>query len=1469
MPKGLIFKYLFILFVLAPNFVFGQSYYYKRYSLEEGLAQSQVYSMHQDQFGNLWLGTIGGITKFDGIRFKSFTTKDGMANSAVTNILEDSKGNIWIGTWKGLSIYTCENSFSISSPIENGCNKKFYNITKEQGLINEAINCIIEESDSLYWVGNAEGLSRLHLRSSDDDFDLRDIKIKNYTIGDSSNFLEIKALCKSKQGRLWIGTDRGIYYKDGDSKIALFNDDQNNPIGIINCIIEDKDRSIWFGASKGLYKLSDESTELQDFLKQGGISNRDVTSIIQSEKGDIIFGTNGNGYYVYNGDKIEHFGITNGVPNPFIRSLLEDREENLWIGTEGDGVLMFTGKRFEIYNRTHGLNNNIIWTIYQDSKDYFWFGSYGSGLNRYNMANVATQYISQKNGLSGNKIYSINEDAYNNLWIGTDHGVSKFSLNELQQGNINIKNLNNKIIIPSGAAYSIIEDHKNNTWIGTKDGAYKVLKDKNRIQRTINYSKIHGLAGDAVRSILLDSKNNLWFATEGGLSKLIPHLDSLFTYSKNPDKNISLFENITEEDGLNNSLIITIKEDASGNIWFGSYGGGVYMLNSVTHDLINISAKAGLTSDNVVLILFDDQNNLWIGSNLGLDQLNVNEYLENGRIVIKHFGKLEGFAGVETNQNGGFKDKNGDLWFGTIGGAIKYNTTIDKSNIVKPQTNITKVRLFYDILDIPDDGVFEFDKNHISFDFAGVSLTVPEKVRYRYKLENFDDDWSPITDNPFATYSNLPPGNFAFNVIACNNDGLWNTIPATYNFQIIAPFWRKWWFINLSAVTIIVLLFLFIKYRVKKVENVNKILEDEVSSRTRQIKNQKKKLEKAYIDLAKEKQKAEQLAYLVNNAQYDMIFVLDDEGFIKEGNDLAHSFFQYSRSEFREMKLKNFLRFDSRVMKWDDVFESLEKFGNWRGEIIGTTKEEKEFYIEITISKPEAAPGSPETMICFMRDTSERKRIEQELKQSNIRNSAMLRAIPDMMFRIDKSGKFIDFKVFDENRFNIKDKKSEFIYDVSEVFSKEIVNIFIENIKTTLKTKQLQLFECQVDANYGIIDYEVRLVMSGTNEVLCMMRDISERKKNEKELEKLSLVASKTDNAIIISDINGKVEWVNEAFTRITGYEYNEAVGTFGGSVLRREDNQNESEFKKMLDSCRVNNEPLIYEVENYKKSGDKIWVLTNITPVFDEKNNFQNFVSIDIDITETKVAEQQLKEYAEELERSNQELQTFAFVASHDLKEPLRKVMTYSDRIISGYKDKLDESGQFFFDRLRASTIRMQHLIDDVLMYSRVTTQAKPFEKVDLGTLIDEIIGDLEVRIKETKGKITHKDLPVIIGDPIQLHQLFQNLISNALKFHAEDRPPKVKVSCNGKVENFYKITVEDNGIGFDNKYLDKIFKPFQRLHSQSEYEGSGIGLAICQKIVVRHGGVLTADSKPDKGAKFNISFPSKPVEESVPTRS
>lgn len=230
-------------------------------------------------------------------------------------------------------------------------------------------------------------------------------------------------------------------------------------------------------------------------------------------------------------------------------------------------------------------------------------------------------------------------------------------------------------------------------------------------------------------------------------------------------------------------------------------------------------------------------------------------------------------------------------------------------------------------------------------------------------------------------------------------------------------------------------------------------------------------------------------------------------------------------------------------------------------------------------------------------------------------------------------------------------------------------------------------------------------------------------------------------------------------------------------------------------------------------------------------------------------------------LERSNQELQDFAYVASHDLQEPLRKIQAFGNLLQEEYTEKLGD-GKDYLDRMRSAAARMSVLIEDLLAFSRVTTHAKPVAKIKLNKIVNEVIEDLEIRINETKGQVLVKDLPVFVADPLQMRQLFQNLIGNALKFHDKNRAPIVKVYSeshkgkSGKIEQ-YTIFVEDNGIGFDEKYLDRIFAVFQRLHIRDSYSGTGIGLAVCRKIVERHGGAITAQSKVGKGSKFIITLP------------
>jgi signal transduction histidine kinase len=244
----------------------------------------------------------------------------------------------------------------------------------------------------------------------------------------------------------------------------------------------------------------------------------------------------------------------------------------------------------------------------------------------------------------------------------------------------------------------------------------------------------------------------------------------------------------------------------------------------------------------------------------------------------------------------------------------------------------------------------------------------------------------------------------------------------------------------------------------------------------------------------------------------------------------------------------------------------------------------------------------------------------------------------------------------------------------------------------------------------------------------------------------------------------------------------------------------------------------------------------------------------------ELATANEHLRRSTLELERSNRELQDFAFVASHDLQEPLRKIQAFGDRLHGKHGEALGPEGIDYLERMQRAAHRMHVLINDLLTFSRVTSKGQPFVTTDLGQIAREVLSDLEVRVEQTGGRVEVGELPTLDADPLQMRQLLQNLIGNALKFHRGGEPPHVRVSGSAVRDGGpprARIVVADDGIGFDMKYLDRIFTPFQRLHGRQEYEGTGMGLAVCRRIVERHGGTLTAESAPGQGARFLVTLP------------
>lgn len=372
--------------------------------------------------------------------------------------------------------------------------------------------------------------------------------------------------------------------------------------------------------------------------------------------------------------------------------------------------------------------------------------------------------------------------------------------------------------------------------------------------------------------------------------------------------------------------------------------------------------------------------------------------------------------------------------------------------------------------------------------------------------------------------------------------------------------------------------------------------------------------------------------------------------------------------------------------------------------------------------------------------------------------------------------------------------------------------------------------------------------------------DITEHKQMEEALraskEKFRKAFNTTPTGMAIQRTdNGHFVEVNDAFVQITGYNREEILG-HNAQELRLWYDEAERDFALGI----LRQEGLIQDLEarfRQKSGAMGIGILT--TERLYINNVFCNLISLQ-DITQRKQTELLLENYNRELERSNSELQEFAYVASHDLQEPLRKIQTFGSRLQTRYGAALDAAGQDYLERMIKAAARMQILITDLLAYSRVTTEAQPFRPVDLHEVMQEVLSDLELQIQLCGGEVLVDHLPTIEADPTQMRQLLQNLLSNGLKYHQADRPPRVEITAETLAQHgraVCQLTVADNGIGFDEQYTEQIFGIFQRLHGRREYEGSGVGLAICKKIVERHGGTITAHSQVGQGATFVVTLP------------
>jgi PAS domain S-box-containing protein len=379
------------------------------------------------------------------------------------------------------------------------------------------------------------------------------------------------------------------------------------------------------------------------------------------------------------------------------------------------------------------------------------------------------------------------------------------------------------------------------------------------------------------------------------------------------------------------------------------------------------------------------------------------------------------------------------------------------------------------------------------------------------------------------------------------------------------------------------------------------------------------------------------------------------------------------------------------------------------------------------------------------------------------------------------------------------------------------------------------------------------LDLERTNEAL--RKEAEERTRAEELNRRLASIVKSSNDAIIGTDVDGTIIAWNEAAERTFGYGPEEILGR-PITILYPPEGKGEEDqiFRPVFHGKLITN----HETVRLAKDGRRLQVSLHVSPIKNSSGAIIGTSRIIRDISERKRAEEELREYMKKLEQSNRNLQEFAFIASHDLSEPLRKIQAFGSLLEAKGADRLGEPERDCVSRMTGAANRMQEVLDALLRYSRVDTKGQEFRPVKLDDVVKGATDDLEMAIRDVEAQVEIDLLPTVEGDPHQLRQLLQNLIANALKYHRSEVKPVVKIY--GETDDGTgRIFVEDNGIGFDEKYLDKIFQPFQRLHGRDEYPGTGIGLAICRKIVERHKGTISAKSTPGKGSTFIITLPVK----------
>ncbi len=817
-------------------------------SVEDGLSQAAVTAIVQDAAGFMWFGTQEGLNRYDGYRFETFFHDDGdpgsISNNWVSSLLADRTGRLWVAT-NGGGLNRLDG--------ETGSFERFLHDPNDPGtLSSDRVRVLFEDSRGALWIGtDGGGLNRFD--PGTDRFvafhnDLSDPK----SLSDN----RVRSICEDPSGALWIGTDGGglnlldretgtfVRYRHDPVDPRSLSDDRTKSLSV------DRGGALWVGTyAGGLNRLDRATGQFERFRNDpsdpGTLPSDLVSALLEDRDGVLWVGTEsglsrwqpGSASFLNYKHQDE---VAASLVEDRVLSLYQDRGGVIWAGTYG-GLSKWNATLgyFEHYRREGGnpgsLSNNVVTSFAEDAENRLWVGTYGGGLNQ--SGPVAGQFRVFRNeegdpeSLSDDRVMSLFSDREGVLWVGTLTG----GLNRLDRSSGKFTHLrhdpHNPRSLSSDGVTVIFEDSQGILWVGTYQGGL------NRFDRAggefMRYANDPGdpesLGENRVLVVMEDSLGELWVGTDGGgLNRFDRKTERFHRYRHDP----------ADSNSLSDDHVWAIHEDEEGSLWVGTQNGGLNRWSASDRKAGRASfsrygKRHGLPSAGVNGIRGDGRGNLWLSSNRGLTRFN------RSSLAAKTFDARHGLQGSDFNQGAHFRGADARLYFGGGNGFTAFDPSLIRDNTNVPPVVLTSfLRFNREIMSgLPFSKLTHLKLGHedyvVAFEFAALDFTVAEDNRYQYRLEGFDRDWVDFGSLRRATYTNLNPGAYRFRVRAANNDGVWNEQGASLSIDVRPTVWQTWWAYLFYVLAAFGTVLLYIKARVKRLEDAAERRRAEAASRAK------------------------------------------------------------------------------------------------------------------------------------------------------------------------------------------------------------------------------------------------------------------------------------------------------------------------------------------------------------------------------------------------------------------------------------------------------------------------------------------------------------------------------------------------------------------------------------------------------------------------------------------------------------